>query len=113
MHRDPGLCKAVTAAWPTGNWGAGKTTVRTGLARLANPVMWRGFPAGTTICRTLLSDTVAGPSTTLWDRAILIAILPAEANRSAGAPCSSWSTWSGEWPRFRRTVTPGWARTKA
>ena len=99
----------VAAAAPHGTCGAQTTTFSPGFARSAKEAMPEGFPGGVTIVRILLAKFTGVPETRFADVALVMLLVSAEANTSAGAPAVSWVTRSEEPAKLNVTVDPGFS----
>src|SRR5664280_2429458 len=104
----PFSCRSVSAAAPQ---GALETQSATTLAllRSAREVMPSGLPGFTTISSVLRAKMTGFPTMSPEDCAVVMSLVLAEANTSAGAPCWIWVTSAPDDPRLNVMVVPGWA----
>src|SRR6266850_3083997 len=82
------------------------TTMRFARGRSCRPVIPAGFPLGTTSTGSLRAK-VLGASASLPATRACMCFWSADANTSAGAPCSNCVRSSWEPARFKTTLVPG------
>src|SRR6478609_1332303 len=105
----PVSVSTVAVAAPHGTCGAQTTTLTSGLARSAKPTMPTGFPGGVTIVRMLPAKLTGVPDTRFAAVALVMLLVSADANTSAGAPAVSWVTRSEDPAKLKVTVDPGFS----
>src|SRR5450759_622690 len=104
----PFCCRTVSAAAPHGALEAQSATTLA-LFRSAREVMPSGLPGFTTISSVFRAKITGFPSMSPEDCAVVMSLVLAEANTSAGAPCVIWVTSAPDDPKLNVMVAPGWA----
>ena len=109
----PADSKTCAAYLPQGTSGAQMTTIRFSFARSATPVTPCGLPGPTMIASRLVAKISGSFALLPASVSLVMLLLSAEANTSAGAPCPIWATNSDDAAKLNVTFAPGYSAVNA